>query len=167
MPKTKSGKPIPYQTGGGATRTSSEDTIYATVYDAKKRASEIGGFVVPHDADGDGVPDGYVVVNKEESTARRGPNPSELIPEENATLEDFETARDQAKYLLEVERRGKPRPPFDAAVAPDRPTVRKNMGGAVVDELGYTQGDMGFTKRGPVKYSKGGAVKGKTFSGIY
>jgi len=44
---------------------------------------------------------------------------------------------------------------------------KKNMGGAVVDELGYTQGDMGFTKRGPVKYSKGGAVKGKTFSGIY
>jgi len=143
-----------------------EDTVFANKDDADKYAStlEPPASVVPHDADGDGVPDGYVVV-KEGST--RGPNPSELISEKNATLEDFETARDQAEYLLEVERGGKPRPPFDAAVAPDRPTVRKNMGGAVVDELGYTQGDMGFTKRGPVKYSKGGAVKGKTFSGIY
>jgi hypothetical protein len=41
-----------------------------------------------------------------------------------------------------------------------------NMGG-VVDELGYRQGGMNFTNRGPVKYAKGGAVRGKRFSGSY
>ena len=42
-----------------------------------------------------------------------------------------------------------------------------NMGGVVVDELGYMQGGMNFTNRGPVKYAKGGAVRGKRFSGSY
>ena len=42
-----------------------------------------------------------------------------------------------------------------------------NMGGVVVDELGYMHGGLGFTHRGPIKYSKGGAVKGKTFRGSY
>lgn len=42
-----------------------------------------------------------------------------------------------------------------------------NMGGVVVDELGYMQGGMNYTKRGPVKYAKGGAVRGKTFRGSY
>jgi hypothetical protein len=42
-----------------------------------------------------------------------------------------------------------------------------NMGGVVVDELGYMNGGATYTKRGPIKYSKGGAVRGKTFSGSY
>jgi hypothetical protein len=42
-----------------------------------------------------------------------------------------------------------------------------NMGGVVVDELGYMHGGMNYTKRGPIKYSKGGAVRGRTFSGSY
>ena len=41
------------------------------------------------------------------------------------------------------------------------------MGGMVRDELGYRQGGMGFTERGPIRYAKGGAVKGKKFSGSY
>ena len=43
----------------------------------------------------------------------------------------------------------------------------RNMGGVVVDELGYRQGGMNYTNRGPVKYAKGGAVRGKTFRGSY
>jgi hypothetical protein len=43
----------------------------------------------------------------------------------------------------------------------------KNMGGIARDELGYMQGGMGFTERGPIRYAKGGAVKGKKFSGSY
>ena len=35
------------------------------------------------------------------------------------------------------------------------------------DELGYMHGGMNYTKRGPIKYSKGGAVRGRTFSGSY
>jgi hypothetical protein len=42
-----------------------------------------------------------------------------------------------------------------------------NMGGVVVDELGYMKGGMSYDKRQPVKYSKGGAVKGKNFSGTF
>ena len=43
----------------------------------------------------------------------------------------------------------------------------KNMGGAVIDDLGYAQGGLSFDKRGPIRYAKGGAVKGKKFSGSY
>ena len=43
----------------------------------------------------------------------------------------------------------------------------RNMGGVVKDELGYMNGGMSYNKRGPIKYSKGGAVKGKTFRGSY
>ncbi len=43
----------------------------------------------------------------------------------------------------------------------------KNMGGVVVDELGYMNGGVIEDTRGPIKYSKGGAVKGKTFRGSY
>ena len=42
-----------------------------------------------------------------------------------------------------------------------------NMGGVVKDELGYMNGGMSYNERGPIKYSKGGAVKGKTFRGSY
>ena len=35
------------------------------------------------------------------------------------------------------------------------------------DDLGYRQGGMSFTERGPIRYAKGGAVKGKKFSGSY
>ena len=36
-----------------------------------------------------------------------------------------------------------------------------------VDELGYMAGGMVHEKRGPINYSKGGAAKGKSFSGNY
>jgi hypothetical protein len=42
-----------------------------------------------------------------------------------------------------------------------------NMGGMTRDELGYMGGGMSYSKRGPVKYAKGGAVRGKTFRGSY
>lgn len=37
----------------------------------------------------------------------------------------------------------------------------------VVDELGYQQGGRSSFPRGPIRYSKGGAVKGKKFKGIF
>jgi hypothetical protein len=42
-----------------------------------------------------------------------------------------------------------------------------NMGGVTRDELGYMHGGMKFKKRGAVKYSTGGAVKGKGFAGSF
>tara|TARA_R100000234_G_scaffold119761_2_gene103634 strand:+ start:491 stop:730 length:240 start_codon:yes stop_codon:yes gene_type:complete len=37
----------------------------------------------------------------------------------------------------------------------------------VVDDLGYAHGGLASFKREPIRYSKGGAVKGKRFSGSY
>mgnify|MGYP003638322600 CR=1 FL=1 len=42
-----------------------------------------------------------------------------------------------------------------------------NMGGMVKDELGYMNGGMSYSDRGPVKYSKGGAISGKNFKGSF
>jgi hypothetical protein len=50
---------------------------------------------------------------------------------------------------------------------PDEPSSGRNMGGMVEDELGYERGGMSYSDRGPVKYSKGGAVSGKNFKGSF
>jgi len=42
-----------------------------------------------------------------------------------------------------------------------------NMGGMMRDELGYMGGGMSYSKRGPIKYSKGGAIKGRDFKGSF
>ena len=44
---------------------------------------------------------------------------------------------------------------------------KKNMGGAVVDDLGYMHGGMPHGKRDPIKYAAGGAVRGKRFVGTF
>jgi len=50
---------------------------------------------------------------------------------------------------------------------PDDPSSGRNMGGMVEDELGYESGGMSYSDRGPIKYSKGGAVSGKNFKGSF
>ncbi len=42
-----------------------------------------------------------------------------------------------------------------------------NVGGVLRDELGYMNGGVSYEKRGPVKYSKGGAVKGRNYRGSF
>ena len=42
-----------------------------------------------------------------------------------------------------------------------------NMGGVIVDDLGYMQGGMSYDNKSGVKYSKGGAVRGKNFAGTF
>jgi len=44
---------------------------------------------------------------------------------------------------------------------------KKNMGGMMTDELGYMRGGMTEEARGPIKYSKGGAIAGKNFKGSF
>jgi hypothetical protein len=39
--------------------------------------------------------------------------------------------------------------------------------GGMMDELGYMNGGMSYSDRGPVKYSKGGAISGKNFKGSF
>ena len=51
---------------------------------------------------------------------------------------------------------------------PKKPPEKRGLGGVMVDELGYTRGIMPQEeKRGAVKYSVGGAIKGKNFTGIF
>jgi hypothetical protein len=113
------------------------DVVYVDKNDADKYAMQIDGVVVPVDEDGDGVRDGYRVVPRISGEGTRGPTPSEVPPE---------AAADTAAYLEAVAAAGGP---------------------SEEDELGYRQGGMNFTNRGPVKYAKGGAVRGKRFSGSY
>ena len=113
------------------------DVVYVDKNDADKYAMQIDGVVVPVDEDGDGVRDGYRGVPRISGEGTRGPTPSEVPPE---------AAADTAAYLEAVAAAGGP---------------------SEEDELGYRQGGMNFTNRGPVKYAKGGAVRGKRFSGSY
>ena len=113
------------------------DVVYVDKNDADKYAMQIDGVVVPVDEAGDGVRDGYIVVPRISGEGTRGPTPSEVPPE---------AAADTAAYLEAVAAAGGP---------------------SEEDELGYRQGGMNFTNRGPVKYAKGGAVRGKRFSGSY
>jgi len=120
-----------------------EGTIYNLESDARKYAEEVGGIVVEVDQDGDGEADGWQVIGISEGS--RGFNPDEV--------DDAATRKQQEDYLRRLEAAGGPK--------------GKNMGGVVVDELGYRQGGMNFNERGSVKYSKGGAVKGKNFAGTF
>jgi hypothetical protein len=119
------------------------NVTYVSEEDAQAYANEIGGVVIPIDEDGDGVPEGWRVAAEGPT---RGLNPDEVPEGESAEL--------QRRYLQEVERGG-------------IPPRNRNMGGVVVDELGYRQGGMKFKERGSVKYSAGGAVRGKNFAGTF
>ena len=48
-----------------------------------------------------------------------------------------------------------------------RKSLGMNMGGMMTDELGYMRGGMTEEARGPIKYSKGGAIAGKNFKGSF
>ena len=106
-----------------------EGVTYTKEEEAEAYAESVGGTVVSVDKDGDGVIDGYNVIEPqfpgEDEVVTRGP-----------TIDDGDSST-------------------------------RNMGGVVKDELGYMNGGMSYTERGPIRYSKGGAVKGKTFRGSY
>ena len=129
------------------------DVLYTKKTDAIAYQKEVGGQIVKVE-DADGTVHGWKVLPEIIEGSTRGPNPSELPPS---------AAEEQKNYLRKLEKAGSPQ--------------KKNMGGVVVpagpilgqlkDELGYTQGGMSFPKRGPIRYSEGGAVKGKTFRGSF
>lgn len=57
---------------------------------------------------------------------------------------------------------------YEQALRDAEKDKKRGMGGAMVDELGYTRGvKLDREKRGAVKYSVGGAIKGKNFKGIF
>jgi len=139
MPKTKSGKPIPYKEGGSYHFTKESD--------AKDRAKEINGSYEGFDSDGDGQNDVYVVFQKQTTNDEgitRGAI-TEYGGSGQGSIDYVGSSTDNAERRL-----------METGVEDDDK-----------DELGYMQGGMGFTERGPIRYAKGGAVKGKKFSGSY
>ena len=117
-----------------------EGVTYSKQAEAKEYADKIGGTVVPVDTDGDGAVDGYNVI------VPQGPS------DEVVTRGPITTYGDR-KGSVE----------FDGSSTGNE----LNMGGMVKDELGYMGGGVSYSDRGPVKYSKGGAVSGKNFKGSF
>ena len=122
--------------------------IYTDRKAAQAYADEVGGQVVAVDSDGDGENDGWKVEPVERAT--RGLTAKDV---EQATGSSA-AAAEHAAFLRDVERGGSPRGETEDPMA-------------ALDEFGYRQGGMSFTERGPISYSKGGAVKGKTFRGSF
>ena len=127
-----------------------EGVIYQSRDAAEAYADEVGGIVEEVDSDGDGVPDGFKVV----SSPFRGPNPDEL---------EGEAAQDQEAYLRALAGAN-----VDAVRSPGTSEMRFPPAPPDEEGLGYMRhGGMKFKERGTVKYSKGGAVKGKGFAGSF
>ena len=122
MPKTKSGKLIPYNVGGAAADAAAKNTTFTKRADAEKMAADVGGTVVSVDTDDDGVIDSYNVV----------------LPQSPGKDEEITSRPPGAEAYIETG-----------------------------EGLGYMHGGMKEKKRGPVKYSVGGAIKGKNFAGSF
>jgi len=130
-----------------------EGVTYTKQSEAAAYAKSVGGTVVPVDRDGDGVTDGFNVIEQQQP------------------------GRDEAVTGSQTYEGSSVNSPTGATSGPT--TVLRNMGGMMQDmpgymgggmmdeTLGYTRGGMTEEKRGPIKYSKGGAIKGKNFKGSY
>jgi hypothetical protein len=111
-----------------------------------------------------------------------GLSPGDFIPAnpEEATLEDWENALEQARYLKSIDPENQ-QEEYEKLLRITKeqkrmqkrqlPEVARNMGGTVhntYSELGYNVGGVHKEKpQKPIKYSKGGAVRGMKFGGIY
>jgi|TARA_R110000787_G_scaffold26957_4_gene75130 hypothetical protein len=115
-----------------------EGVTYTKEAEADAYAKVVGGTVVPVDTDGDGTTDGYNVIEPQ--------SPGE----DEGSTSGVTTVYGRKEGSVDYEG-----------------SSTRNMGGVVKDELGYMNGGMSYNERGPIKYSKGGAVKGKTFRGSY
>ena len=140
-----------------------ENVLFKKKSEALEYAHSMGPgyYVMEKDADGDGEIDGYVVVDMgSETEAGRGPQSEELTGKartfQRAYLGKVEDAQDPKKMVK----------PVTYETGRDIAELLGDPEGGP-DELGYRHGGMNFTKRGPVKYSKGGAIRGKTFRGNY
>jgi hypothetical protein len=110
-----------------------------------------------------------VMFGPDKRTPEGGVSDSEVIDALGISMSD-PTGTETDNYDRESSARVlKKATPEQKAMARDELGVPEdmNMGGMVRDELGYMQGGMGYTPRGPIKYSKGGAARGKKYSGSY
>jgi hypothetical protein len=125
-----------------------EGVTYTKQSEAAAYAKTVGGTVVSVDRDGDGVSDGFNVIVPVQPGEGEGVTrgyTTEYGGRGPGSVEQVGFSTDDAEQrLLET-----------GAEDDDK------------DELGYMQGGMGYTPRGPIKYSKGGAARGKKYSGSY
>jgi hypothetical protein len=118
---------------------SEEGVTYTKRSEADEYARSVDGTVVPVDRDNDGQTDGYNVIEKQTT-------------KDEGITRGFTTVY------------GESGPGSIDYVGSSTDEIEDDES---KDDLGYRQGGMGFTERGPIKYAKGGAVKGKKFSGSY
>ena len=125
-----------------------EGVTYTNRSDAEEYAKSVNGTVVPVDRDGDGVTDGFNVIETQQPGRDEGVTrgyTTEYGGRGPGSVEQVGFSTDDAEQRL-----------LETGVEDDDK-----------DELGYMQGGMGYTPRGPIKYSKGGAARGKKYSGSY
>ena len=125
-----------------------EGVTYTKRSEADEYARSVDGTVVEVDKDGDGVTDGFNVIEKQKPGIDEGITSgfTTVYGESGPGSIDYVgSSTDNAEQRL-----------LETGVEDDDK-----------DDLGYRQGGMGYTPRGPIKYAKGGAVKGKKFSGSY
>ncbi len=117
-----------------------EGVTYTKRSEADEYARSVDGTVVPVDRDGDGETDGYNVIEKQKPGIDEGITSSFTTVYGESGPGSIDYVGSSTDEIEDDESK---------------------------DDLGYRQGGMGFTERGPIKYAKGGAVKGKKFSGSY
>ena len=129
-----------------------EGVTYTKQSEAAAYAKKVGGTVVPVDRDRDGVTDGFNVIEPQQ------PGRDEAVTGGQTYEGSSSSATGATSGPTTVLRNM-------GGMMQDMPGY---MGGGMMDEtLGYTRGGMTEEKRGPIKYSKGGAIKGKNFKGSY
>jgi len=111
------------------------------------------------------------------TAARFGQEGEAEKPSDADVIEAFGIIRltDPTGSPTDTDDRARSKDVLDRATSEQKAKARKelnipdgmNMGGVTRDELGYMHGGMKFKERGTVKYSKGGAVKGKGFAGSF
>ena len=130
-----------------------EGVTYTKQSEAAAYAKSVGGTVVPVDRDGDGVTDGFNVIEQQQPGRDEAVTGSQTY--EGSSVNSSTGATSGPTTVLRNM----------GGMMQDMPGY---MGGGMMDEtLGYTRGGMTEEKRGPIKYSKGGAIKGKNFKGSY
>ncbi len=124
-----------------------EGVTYTKRSEADEYARSVDGTVVPVDRDNDGETDGYNVIVPVKPGEGEGATSGPTIEygRRPGSVEYVGQSADNSEQRL-----------METGVEDDDK-----------DDLGYRQGGMSFTERGPIRYAKGGAVKGKKFSGSY
>ena len=147
----KDGKPIPYQDGGGARKPTNAEVVEAVFIRADPEE--------PKDSASRKWAKGVVAraTSKQKKSAHKKLDSADPEMDKGSKKEAPPPRGIMPEFLRK----------FEKGRSSTQPAEDRNMGGLIIDELGYENGGMSYSDRGPIKYSKGGAVKGKNFKGSF